>query len=142
MTDPVLTGLMLRRADLAGEADALRARLAEVTADLGHLDAVIRMFDPERGTAPSVRPERVRIGNGRADTSRAALDALRGATEPVSTADLARRVMQARGLDSADALLAQRVARLISEALARQREDGTVRSTQGPERVVLWEVVR
>ncbi len=42
MTDYVLAGLTKRRAELSGEADALRNRLARIAADLGHLDAVIR----------------------------------------------------------------------------------------------------
>ena len=46
MTDYVLSGLTKRRAELAGEAEALRARLLQIGTDLGHLDAVIKQFDP------------------------------------------------------------------------------------------------
>jgi len=43
MTDYVLAGLTKRRAELAGEADTLKTRLAQIGTDLGHLDAVIRI---------------------------------------------------------------------------------------------------
>ncbi len=46
MTEHVLSGLTKRRAELAGEAETLRARLAQIAIDMGHLDAVIRQFDP------------------------------------------------------------------------------------------------
>ena len=42
MTEHVLSGLVKRRAELAGEAETLRARLAQIATDTGHLDAVIR----------------------------------------------------------------------------------------------------
>ncbi len=41
MTDYVLAGLTKRRAELTGEAETLRARLAQIDVDVGHLDAVI-----------------------------------------------------------------------------------------------------
>ena len=44
MTDYVLAGLTKRRAELAGEAETLRARLAQTATDTGHLDAVIRQI--------------------------------------------------------------------------------------------------
>ena len=50
MTEHVLSGLTKRRAELAGEAEALRARLAQISTDLGHLDAVIDRV-PRRGVA-------------------------------------------------------------------------------------------
>ena len=43
----VLSALARKRGELAGEADALRARLAQIGADLAHVDATIRLFDPE-----------------------------------------------------------------------------------------------
>ena len=59
MAEHVLSGLAKRRAELAGEADALRARLAAIATDLGHLDAVIRLFDPDYDLG-AIRPKRPR----------------------------------------------------------------------------------
>ncbi len=36
MTDYVLAGLTKRRAELTGEADTLKARLAQIGTDVGH----------------------------------------------------------------------------------------------------------
>ncbi len=60
MTDYVLAGLTKRRAELAGEAETLRARLAQIATDTGHLDAVIQQFDPDYDLG-SIRPKRPRM---------------------------------------------------------------------------------
>ena len=44
---PALSALIRKRAELAGEAEALDARLAQMRADLAHLDAAIRILCPE-----------------------------------------------------------------------------------------------
>ena len=56
---PVLSGLIRKRAEMAGEAEALRTRLAAIAASMGHVDAVIGLFDPSFDFA-SIRPKRPR----------------------------------------------------------------------------------
>ena len=46
MTDYVLTGLVKRRAEIAGEIEAIHKRLSKVLVDLEHIDAAIVQFDP------------------------------------------------------------------------------------------------
>lgn len=42
----LLFGLVTKRAEVSGEIEALRTRMARLQADLAHLDAVIRIMDP------------------------------------------------------------------------------------------------
>lgn len=141
MTDYVLTGLTKRRAALAGEADALRSRLAQIGADMGHLDAVIRQFDPEYDLA-AIRPKRPRGPDvaGRGERSRELLTVLREAGEPVAVAEIVRRMMARAGQDGEDRRLVRTLAKRV--ALARQAQRGIVRSEQGPAQLMVWEVVR
>jgi hypothetical protein len=143
MTDYVLAGLTKRRAEMAGEAAALRARLAAIAADTGHLDAVIRQFNPDYDLA-SIRPKRPRGPNvaGRGEMSRFVLGVLREATEPVPTPAIAARLMAERGMDGQDRKLVRNVAKRVAMALRHQERQGTVRAEQGVGRVVLWAVVR
>jgi len=143
MTDYVLAGLTKRRAELTGEADALRARLAQIGVDVGHLDAVIRQFDPDYDLA-SIRPKRRRGPDvaGRGEMSRFILGVLREATEPVTTQEVVRRLMTERGQDMEDRRLVAQTMKRVGMALSRQRANGAVRAIQGPGRVTLWEVVR
>ena len=76
MTDHVVSALTKRRANLSGQAEVLRAQLARIAADLVHLDAVIRQFDPTHDLA-SIRPKRPRGSDvaRRGERSRVADDA-------------------------------------------------------------------
>lgn len=141
MTDYVLAGLTKRRAELSGEADTLKARLAQIATDLGHLDAVIRQFDPDYDLG-SIRPKRPRGPDvaGRGEMSRFVLGVLREATEPMLTTDIAARFMAQRGMNGQDRKLAERITKRIVSTLRHQGQKGTVRSLPGPGRVLLWEV--
>src|SRR4051812_29854840 len=118
MADYVVSGLVKRRAELAGEADALRARIAQIATDIGHLDAVIRQFDPDYDLA-AIRPKRVRTsdGTGRGEMSRAVLSVLRDAPEPMATAAVVAAIMAARGMDRK---AAPRMMDRVGMALRRQ----------------------
>ncbi len=143
MTDYVLAGLTKRRAELSGEGDALRAKLARITTDLGHLDAVIRQFDPDYdlGSIRSKRPRGPDVAR-RGEMTRFVLGVLRDAAEPVPTSDLAARLMTERGMDGQDRKLVERITKRIVSTLRHQGQKGTVLSQPGPGRMLLWEVAR
>ena len=143
MTDYVLTGLVKRRAELSGEGDALRAKLARIATDLGHLDAVIRQFDPEYDMA-TIRPKRPRGDDvaKRGERSRVLLDVLRKTPEPITTAEVVRRVLAVQGQDPADKTLVRQVSKRFEAALARQERLGVLRARREPGQMVLWEVSR
>lgn len=141
MTDTVLAGLAKRRAELAGEAETLRARLAQIATDMSHLDAVIRQFDPDYDLG-SIRPKRPRVEDaaGRGDMSRFLMKVLREATEPVATHEVVRRLMTERGQDTEDRRLVKLTMKRVGMAFSRQKAAGTVRAIQGAGPVTLWEV--
>jgi hypothetical protein len=142
MTD-IVAGLVKRRAELSGEAETLRARLAAIGADLEHLDAVIRQFDPEHDIA-SIRPKRPRNPDaaGRGEMSRALLSVLREASEPLSTVEVAERLGKAHGVDSADKRAIRLLTKRVGMTLSHQRAKGTVRSLSSVGTMGLWEVDR
>jgi len=143
MTDYVLSGLTKRRAELTGEADTLKARLAQIGVDVGHLDAVIRQFDPDYNLS-SIRPKRPRGPDVArpGEMSRFVLAVLREAAEPMPTTEVAARFMAQKGMDGQDRKLAERIMKRIVSTLRHQGKKGTVRSQPGPGRVLLWEIAR
>lgn len=143
MTDYVLLGLTKRRAELTGEADSLKARLAQIGTDLGHLDAVIRQFDPDYdlGSIRAKRPRGPDVARP-GEMSRFVLSVLREAVEPMLTTDVAARFMAQKGMDGQDRKLAERITKRIVSTLRHQAGKGTVRSQPGPGRVLLWEIGR
>ena len=137
----VLSGLTRKWAALAGEAEALRSRVAQIGTDLGHLDAVICLFDPDCDVA-GIRPKRPRPPDAAkpGEMSRFVLDALRDAAEPVPTPAIAARLMAERGLDGQDRKLVRNLTKRVGMTLRHQEQRGTVRSQAGTGRVILWEV--
>ena len=142
MANPVLIGLIRRRAELDGEGIRLRKRLEQITLDLTRLDAAIGVFDREMN-ANTIRPVRVRAPNvvGFGHWSRAALDVLRGAGQPLPTKDVVARVMERVGADRESGPVRRMVAKRVRHALQHQRVKGLVQSAKGTGQVVVWEVV-
>lgn len=143
MTEHVLTILAQRRAELAGEAATLHARLAAIATDTGHLDAVIRQFDPEYKIA-SIRPRRPRgpdVAN-RGETSRFILGVLRDATEPVTVATITQRLIAERGMNGQDRAVVRQIAKRVATTLRHQEKRGAVRAEQEAGPAVVWEAVR
>lgn len=144
MTDYVLTGLTKRRAEVTGEIEALHDRLSKLLADLENLDATIRQFAPDF-QVETIRPRAVRPPKdwaNRGEMSRIVLSILRQAAEPMTTRDIALELLVARALNREDQKLLRLMTKRVGVALRIQRDNGVVRSEQGPGQFVLWEVAR
>ena len=96
-----------KRAELAGEIIAREAALDQLRADLAHLDAAIRIMCPD-AEPELIRPKKPsRKGCdwfGRGELARWIMDVLRGATEPVGSTEIARTIMERKGLPAGDAV--------------------------------------
>lgn len=108
MTDHVVSGLIAKRAELAGIIDQLQRQLDQHRADLTHIDGVLRVLaadlDPE-----AIRPKRSYRRNryfARNELSRFCLSMFRTmATAPVSIDEIVGQVIAVKGFDAADAIL-------------------------------------
>src|SRR5689334_23652763 len=99
--------LVRKRAELAGMIELCRAELEALTANLGHLDATLRLFDPEI-RLDAIRPKAPRpaADTGRPEiTTRMVLDVMRQAGEPLSAREVAARLLDRMGADAGDARL-------------------------------------
>ncbi len=144
MTDYVLTGLVKRRAELAGEIEAIHDRLRELLASLETIDAAIVQFAPDY-KVEAIRPRAIRPPSDwshKGQMSRIVLSILRQSAEPMTTRDIALELLVARALDRSDQRLFRLMVKRVGVALRTQRDNGTVRSEQGPGMFVLWEVAR
>ena len=96
----VLAGIVRKRAAVAGEIEARRTRVANLQADLAHLDATIRIMDPA-ADPESIRPKVPRNACdwfGRGELFRLTMDALRDAPEPLTAMEIASTVVASKGL--------------------------------------------
>jgi hypothetical protein len=124
-----LAGLVEKRAQIAGQLAHTRAVLRQLIIDLDHIDAAIRLFDPNydvEGIRQKIPDAAHRAIRG--DLTRMALDALRDASGPMTTIELARHVMAERGLNTADVSLLQLFTRRTGALLRWQRERGILQT--------------
>jgi hypothetical protein len=141
MTDLAVAALVRKRAELAGELHGLEARTAQLRADLLHLDATIRLLDPD--AAPeAIRPKRIvqRDGwFGLGELPRLVLDTLRTSAEPMPIRALAEAIMLRRGLPPGDRATLLIVEKRVDRYLRRQDGRSLERVPNGA-RTVGWRV--
>jgi hypothetical protein len=127
--DLTVQGLIRKRAEMAGQVTALQARLGELIAAMSHIDASIRVFRPD--IELDDLPERLApapFTGFRGEIQRFLLDELRKANHPLSTFDLAKRVMVKRGLDPDDKITFKLIAHRTGYSLSKLRRVGKVTS--------------
>jgi hypothetical protein len=99
---PILSGLVKLHAELGGKILENKKQAAKLAEEMRHLEAVIRMFQPDYDTRRIAARRRYK-GNPlfkRGTLFRAALDVLRKADEPLATTEIARRMLLAKGVAS------------------------------------------
>ena len=100
MTDThVVSALKTKRTQVASQIEALQGQLRQATIDLDHVEAALRLFDPEVDLA-ALSPRKVApvLYDTKGDTGRIILETLRTSMRPLSTAQVCDAVMLARGL--------------------------------------------
>jgi len=127
--DLTLQGLIRKRAELAGELEAVRAHAGGLLSALQHIDATIRVFNPAidledlpEGSVPAP------FTGFRGEIQRFLIDELRKANHPLSTFDLADKIMEKRGLDPNDRIALNLIRKRTGYALAKLRKAGRVTS--------------
>ena len=136
----VISALRNKRAELAGMLRQLEQQLVQQRADLAHLDAAMRLFDPE------IRPNDIRPKQPRArnvwfrpgECLRLIYDALREATQPVTTRELAERIMRVKAIPAADDPRRELVQKTLLASLNRAKETIARIETAG---VVSWRLI-
>jgi hypothetical protein len=124
MADPhVISALRKKRAELSGELVAAEKRIIELRADINSLDGAIRVFDPT--AAPDkIRPVRRRKKPTlipRGQCSRAILDMLRHAGNPMTAREIAAQLAARYQMDAGDTIAMNALVAKVRNTLARQK---------------------
>lgn len=142
--DLTLSGLLRKRAEMAGQVEAKQAELGALITAMSHIDATIRVFRPDIDLADL--PEKLApapFTGFRGEIQRFLLDELRKANHPLSTFDLADAIMRKRGLDPSDLAVRKLLRQRTGYALAKLRSKGTVTSNRAHRSAPLsWTVAR
>ena len=115
-----ISGLVRKRAELAGEIEALETKLRGLWESLAHVDATILLFDPAHDLA-GIKPKKLAYDAGpfmHGELSRLILDVLRPATEPMSVTEIAAAIIRRKGLTD-DASMRTYLGDRVDKALRR-----------------------
>jgi hypothetical protein len=130
----VLSGLIRKRAEIAGELEAAQNRVRQliIDIDIDNVDATIRIFEPDIDL-DEIRPKPLppRHAAFKGEISRAILGASRESGEALTVKDLTPRVMADRSLNTADLRLVRTAQKRVGAALRHLRTRGPVRSESG-----------
>jgi hypothetical protein len=116
----MISGLIAKRAEVAGQIAHLNEESRRLRAALEHLDATLIFLDPDIRPA-GIRSRRVpRQPPVLPELARTVLDLLRTAAEPMTTREMALRLLQEHRLNQADlARLEQAVGGCVNRADGR-----------------------
>jgi hypothetical protein len=136
----VLSGLMAKRSELAGKIEMMQREMRALVVDLDHVDAAIRIFDPnvDLEDIKARLPPRHMAFKG--EVSRLVLDTLRKAAKPMPVADLALVVLEGRGLSLDDKPFLRVLVRRVDACLRNLRKKGLVKRTRPPGSLGLWQI--
>jgi hypothetical protein len=144
MTDNhVISALRLKRAEISGYIHDLEKRIARQRGSLANLDATIRLFSP--GTNPDAIPPKRTYRRTRYfvrnELARLTQDALRKSSKPLTSAEIATAVMQAKGMSANDAAFKEIVAARALIVLRQLAKRGAAVKS-GSSRNAKWELAR
>jgi hypothetical protein len=120
----VIGALRNKRAELAGMLRQLEQQLVQQRADLAHVDATMRLFDPDI-RPKDICPKQPRERNAwfrQGECLRLIYDELREATQPVTTRELTERIMRVKAIPAADGQRRERVQKTLLASLHRAKQ--------------------
>lgn len=121
-----ISGLLKKRADLFGEAERLRDRMAEMKNDIHAIDRVLQSLGYD-GDLDAAMPRQKRdVIFGRGELTRAIMSELRDNDGPLSSREIAQSIIVLRGEDARDRKYLSDLVKRVSKALRQQRVEGRV----------------
>lgn len=142
MTNYMVSGLVAKRGELAGEIERTHERLRELVNQLEHIDGTLRIVAPDM-EIEAIRPKAFRPPDDwskRGQMSRLVLSILRTAKEPLTSREIAAQMLLERAMDAEDVKMLRTMTKRVSTALRDQRDKGRVQSELGPGTYQLWQV--
>lgn len=143
MTEPhVVTGLMTKRAELAGMLEHHQAKVRQLMIDLDAVDQALRLFKPDiELEAIKSKPLPPRHAAYKGEVARIVLGTLRDAKRPCTTQELTMHVMAERGMNTADKRLVKTVGKRVGACLRHHRNRQLIQSSNGIAGRIVWSVV-
>ena len=134
-----VNGLIRKRAEIAGRIERLQDELRSLVIDLDNVDHTLRLFQPDialEDIKPKPLPPRHEAFRGQ--VTRIVLTTLRNAKKPLTSQEIAQRVMAERGLDTANSRLLKVMVKRTGACLRHWERLGKLKKEPGPGQFKLW----
>lgn len=136
-----VSGLISKRAEIAGKIEHLQNELRQLVIDLDNVDHTIHLFDPSIELEEiSKRPVPPRHQAFKGEVTRIVLTTLKNAKRPLTSQELAQRVMAERGLDTSNERLLKLMMKRTGACLRHWEKRGVAKKEPGPGQFKLWSV--
>ena len=124
-SNPVLHGLLRKRQEIADKLEITQSQVRQLILDIDAVDSTIHLFDPdvEIGVV-RIKPVARRHAALRHESSRIIFGVLREATGPMTTREIVRAVMEARGMNTADHAMVQTMLVRMASTLRKLKNRG------------------
>lgn len=119
-----IAGLQQKRAQLVNVRKQLEADLRKVTCDIDHLDAAIRLFDPET-TPAAIKRYATKHRAKKGHVTRFVLERLRAASGLTTSREITEAWLEARKLRADDATFVT-IRKRIGACLVKMKNQGLV----------------
>lgn len=142
MTIPhVLSALIAKRAELAGQLEHHQSLARQALIDLDNVDATLRLFDADivlEVIKPKPIPPRHAAYKG--EVARHCFERLRKSSGPLTTDELTKYVMTERKMNWADRRLMRSVLKRVGSCLRHYRLKGLIVSKENDEGFLEWSI--
>ncbi len=137
--DNVVNGLLRRRQEIADDLDKAQDRVRHLIIDIDAMDVTIRLFRPDAQIGlVRVKPIPRRHAALRGESTRMIFTALRETREPLTTREIVRVVMEARGMNTADQAMAETMRLRLATSLRKLRNRGKLMADKENGRNTRW----
>ncbi|MEL6474602.1 MAG: hypothetical protein AAFQ21_11000 [Pseudomonadota bacterium] len=99
-----VAGLIAKHKELTALRDRYKAEIKKLTVDIDHLDAAVRLFDPDADTY-AIKQYVTKHRAQKGEVKRFVLDSLREASEPLTSRQITEAWVADRGLQADEATI-------------------------------------
>ena len=135
-----ISGMLTKRAELLGEAETIRDRLAEIKNDIDALDRTLINVMGYEGDLDTQMPRQKRhVLFGKGELTRQVLTILRRSETPLTSRQIAQEIVSEKGMDARDRKYVSDLTKRVGKA-CRQYPEGAIVKAADERGNVVWGV--
>ena len=134
-----ISGLLTKRADLLGEAETIRDRLAAIKNDIDALDRTLKLLDYTGDLDAQMPRQKRHVIFGRGELSKQIFAVLRRSDKPMTSREIAQDIVSDSGLDARDRKFVSDLTKRVGKA-CRQCKDGVIIRAVDVRGNVVWSI--